>query len=466
MGYSFIASRYFPKSPSPIIQQTVELQQKEQPKTEKEITINEEANLPTVSIDNFHITYSSRGGYIKKISSKTYGEDLIFKNIGLIQQDDSKEFTPSLQSDRIIFTSPKGDRKEFIFQKDIIRIKLFYAAESMVLFSNSLSNNALDQGYQETFSFYNDDLQRKTFKNIKDKAEIAFKNVQFAGIRDKYFCISLLKGTYNIIWKKNKNDVYLISVSPASETSLYLGPQIENQLKPYGLQGIINYGFFHAIGAGLSWLLHFFYSLSKSWGASIVLFAVFVYALLFPFTAKSTKAMKRMAEIQPEVEELRKKYKDNPQKLNKETLELYKKYKINPLGGCLPMLLQFPVFIALYQVLLRFVELKGVSFLWIKDLSLPDHAFKLPFPPPVDYINILPIFIAILGLLQQKLVTASSAPSEQKTMGLFFSVFMGVIFYGFPASLTLYWSIQNLLSFAYQMRVGRARVSGGVLNHP
>ena len=84
MGYSFIASRYFPKSPSPIIQQTVELRQKEQPKTEKEITINEEVNLPTASIDNFHITYSSRGGYIKKISSKAYGEDLIFKNIGYI----------------------------------------------------------------------------------------------------------------------------------------------------------------------------------------------------------------------------------------------------------------------------------------------------------------------------------------------------------------------------------------------
>jgi YidC/Oxa1 family membrane protein insertase len=166
----------------------------------------------------------------------------------------------------------------------------------------------------------------------------------------------------------------------------------------------------------------------------------------------STKAMKRMAEIQPEVEALKKKYKDNPQKLNKEIMDLYKKYKINPLGSCLPMFFQFPIFIALYQVLLRFVELKGVSFLWIKDLTLPDCAFKLPFPPPLDYVNILPVLIAIVGLFQQKFSTTPSLSKEQKSMGLIFSILMGVIFYNFPASLTLYWFVQNLLTFIYQLR--------------
>ncbi|MDD5596134.1 MAG: YidC/Oxa1 family membrane protein insertase, partial [Candidatus Omnitrophica bacterium] len=202
-----------------------------------------------------------------------------------------------------------------------------------------------------------------------------------------------------------------------------------------------------------------FHSFSHNWGVSIIILAIITYAVIFPFTMKSTKAMRRMQEIQPLMDALRKEYKDNPQKLNKEVLELYKKHKVNPIGGCLPLLFQFPVFIALYQVLLKFVELKNANFLWIKDLSMPDHAFKLPLPPPVDYLNVLPLIIVLVGFLQQKFATPMTGESNQKMMGFFMIGFMGIIFYNFPAGLTLYWLTQNILTFAYQLHITRSKIS-------
>lgn len=426
-------------------------------KNDKEIiTEDSEENLPTVSIGDLVITYSTKGGYVKKIHAKVYNEDFLYKNFGYISQEKDKEFTASFQDDRLVLLAADGERKEFIFQKNLLQIKLSVnPPATIVLFSNPISTNNLEQGYQEIFFAEGADITRKPPKSVKNQSETAYNNLKFAGARDRYFCAALLPGSYQIKIKKDDKDIYFMLVSPLPEISLYLGPQTEKELKAFGLQSIINYGFFHAIGAALAWLLSIFYAMSKSWGLSIIFFALFVYALLFPFTMKSTKAMKRMAEIQPEVDALRKKYKDNPQKLNKEILELYKKYKINPAGSCLPLLFQFPVFIALYQVLLRFVELKGVSFLWIKDLTLPDHAFKLPFPPPANYLNILPILIAAIGLLQQKLSTISTVSKEQKSMGLIFSLLMGVIFYNFPASLNLYWLVQNLLTFLYQLRISK-----------
>ena len=129
--------------------------------------------------------------------------------------------------------------------------------------------------------------------------------------------------------------------------------------------------------------------------------------------------MRKMQEIQPKMENLRSEHKDNHQKLNKEMMELYKKHKVNPMGGCLPMLLQMPIFIALYQTLMRSVELKGASFLWIKDLSMPDKAFTLPHALPLlgNAINVLPILMIGAMMLQQKLSMAKTgAQTDQQKM--------------------------------------------------
>ena len=179
--------------------------------------------------------------------------------------------------------------------------------------------------------------------------------------------------------------------------------------------------------------------------------------------------MKKLQEaqlrLQSKIEELKEKYKDNPARLNKELVELYRQYGVNPaggcLGGCLPFFLQIPFFIALYQVLLRLVELKNARFLWIKDLSSPDRAIflgiKLPFIG--EYLNILPLLLIILNFFQQRLTQTSLENSQQRQMGTFFVLLIGIIFYHFPSGLVLYWLIQNLFTFIYQWRLYRVSFS-------
>lgn len=417
---------------------------------------NDTVELPKVELGDFIVTYSPRGGYIKEVYLKKYKEELKYKNIGFIKNHTETKFTSEVFSDKIVFRADGGRRKEFIFDGTVLKINISLLQPDMVLlFSNSLHKSMLDQRYQEFFYSQQDSLVRAPWKKLK---EGSYNNIKFAGARDRYFCAALLPGMYQeISWRKIDNDtVGLFISSQEQKISLYLGPQSREYLQPLDLQGVVSYGFFHGISIWVIKALKFFYFLTKNWGISLILLSFFVYLLLFPFTMQSTKSIKRMQDVQPEIEELKKKHKDNPQKLNKEIMELYKKYKMNPLGGCLPMLFQFPVFIGLYQVLFRCVELKGASFLWINDLSLPDKLFSFPFTIPlvnISAFNLLPILIMVVSLIQQKYTSAAAA--EQKKMGLFFAVFMGIIFYNFPASLVLYWFIQNSLTLLYQIHISR-----------
>jgi len=466
IGYSHFTSKYFPSS-----QASQEIEKREI-KDIKDVEVadqkedglekltfgspDESLDLPQCLVGNYVITYSLTGGYIKTISLGDESSKLPFQNLGFLPEDKQVQFTPSIGEERIVFRGPGGRKKEFVFEDYRLKIKITPSPSTpLVVFSNFLQPSMLDNRYQEIFYAQEDNIVR--FGPAKAK-EGVYDNVNFAGARDRYYCLSLLKGSYTIRLEKDKKLVNFFLLSPPSEIQLYLGPQIEKILKEFGLQKVAYYGFFHPIGAVMIKLLYFFYFLTKSWGLSIIGFAIFIYFVLFPFTMKSTKAMQKVQRVQPEIEELKKKYKENPQKLQKETIELYRKYKINPLGGCLPLFFQFPIFIALYQVLFRFVELKGSSFLWIKDLSLPDRLFALPFTIPILNIkdfNLLPILIMIVGLTQQRITVSSSTAPEQKKIGLFFSVFIGVIFYNFPSALVLYWFIQNLLTLTYQYRIAK-----------
>ncbi|MDD5194145.1 MAG: membrane protein insertase YidC [Candidatus Omnitrophica bacterium] len=455
IGYSVLAPKYLPKTPptASSSSSTPVQEVKEEPK-ESPLNLPEKENLSQVRIGNFDVTYSTTGGYIKKLLLLKYQEELSFKNIGFIPQDRDKKFSAQIAGNSIIFTAENGEKKEFYFDGYILKITLPSSLQGQaVLFSNSLSSNMLEQGYQELFFVRENDIRRENFKKVKNES---YENVNFAGSRSQYFCISLLKGKYSLKTQKTKTEVELFLSSPSSSISLYIGPQTTNDLKQHGLEGVLNYGFFNAIGVILAWFLHLFYSWTKSWGLSIILLTTFSYIVLFPFTMQSTKAMKKMAQVQPELDKLKSLYKDNMAKLQKEQAELFKKYKINPLGGCLPLLFQMPVFFALLQVFMRFVEVKGVSFLWIKDLTLPDRILKLPMTIPFvgEYLNLLPLLMVALTLVQQK-ITTPATNKEQQSMALFFAIFMGVMFYNFAACLTLYWFIQNLLTFAYQLKVAK-----------
>jgi YidC/Oxa1 family membrane protein insertase len=171
--------------------------------------------------------------------------------------------------------------------------------------------------------------------------------------------------------------------------------------------------------------------------------------------------MKEMQVLQPKIEALRKAYKDNPQKLNKEIMELYREHKVNPLGGCLPLLLQMPIFFALYQTLMRSVALKGANFLWIKDLSEPDRLFTLPVSLPVlgNEINILPLIMTVGMFIQQKaslVSTSKEVAGQQRMMLVIMPLMFGLIFYHMPAGLVLYWLINSMLMLVYQLRINRA----------
>lgn len=168
--------------------------------------------------------------------------------------------------------------------------------------------------------------------------------------------------------------------------------------------------------------------------------------------------MKQMQALQPAIEELRKKYKDDPQKLNKEIMELYRIQRVNPFSGCLPLIFQIPIFFALYQVLMRSVALKGAKFLWIKDLSSPDRLFILPVSIPIlgKELNLLPILMTIGMFIQQKFsmaATSAGSTEQQKLMLILFPLMFGIIFYHLPSGLVLYWFINSTLMLLYQLRI-------------
>jgi len=206
--------------------------------------------------------------------------------------------------------------------------------------------------------------------------------------------------------------------------------------------------------------IRFFHSITKSYGVAIILLTIIISALLLPLTRKSMQSMKEMQKIQPEVEKIKKEHSSDPQKMNKEIMELYRTHKINPLGGCLPMFLQFPIFVSLFQALPRSIELKGAHFLWIKDLSSPDALFTLSRSLPViqDKINILPILMAIAMAVQQKVSHPGGEVSEQqKMMSVMMPVVFGFIFYNMASGLVLYWLTNTVFTLVMQEVVLKSR---------
>jgi len=232
----------------------------------------------------------------------------------------------------------------------------------------------------------------------------------------------------------------------------YLGPNSRDVVASYNQNwlGLLNYGYLNNV---VKKLLEFFYKATGNYGWAIIILAVVFNLIFSPLTLKSQRSMKGMQKLQPEIQALKEKYKDNPQAINKEMLQLYKKHKVNPMGGCLPMFLQIPVFIALYNTLMRSYELKNAAFLWVKDLSEPDRLFVLAKSLPLigSEINLLPILMAALMFVQQKFTSVAKAPGQGPSMNLWFlPIIFGIIFYKFPAGLVLYWFTNSLFMLALQ----------------
>ena len=240
----------------------------------------------------------------------------------------------------------------------------------------------------------------------------------------------------------------------ATRTSVfYIGPKKQALLWDLGMRDVMDFGMWRWICYPIVYVLNFFNDWIPNYGVAIILLTVLVRLVFWPLTRKSTEGMKKMQEIQPLMKEIQTKYKDNPQRLQQETWALYRDHKVNPLSSCLPMLIQIPVFIALFNVLRSAVELRYAPFLWIADLSEPEGllAAYLPF----GGLNILPILMALSTGLQSYFTPSAGDQSQQKMMTVFMPVMMLVMFYSFPSALSLYWFLSNLFSIVQMWLIRR-----------
>jgi YidC/Oxa1 family membrane protein insertase len=254
-----------------------------------------------------------------------------------------------------------------------------------------------------------------------------------------------------------------ISISPSEKVStrftLYFGPRDLGILKQLGknLERAINFGWTDIIAKPLLYLLRFFNRYIHNYGVSIILLTILVKILFWPLTHKSYKSMKEMQKLQPRMAKMREKYKNDKAQLNKEMMGLYKTYKVNPMGGCLPMIIQIPVFFALFRILGTAIELRQAPFaLWINDLSAPDRlfhfAFEIPFMSPPYGIPVLTLLMGASMFIQQKMTPTPGDPTQAKIM-LFLPIIFTFMFINFPSGLVLYWLVNNLLSIGQQYRI-------------
>jgi YidC/Oxa1 family membrane protein insertase len=229
------------------------------------------------------------------------------------------------------------------------------------------------------------------------------------------------------------------------EARLYVGPQDQNKLEEIapGLKLVVDYGILTVIAAPLFWLLSFLYSFTGNWGWAIILVTIIIKAIFFPLSAASYKSMAKMRVLAPRMQRLKELYGNDKPKMQQEMMNIYRTEKINPLGGCLPILVQIPVFIALYWVLLGSVEMRQAPWLgWIQDLSVRDPYF------------ILPLIMGASMLIQMKLNPSPPDPMQAKIMMAMPIVFT-FMFLWFPSGLVLYWVVNNILSIAQQWQITR-----------
>lgn len=295
--------------------------------------------------------------------------------------------------------------------------------------------------------------------------------VEWAGYMGNYFLCGIIpqgeqgvnftmQGTETLTSTLLAGNLDTLPAGSAKEYAyrIFYGPKKLKLLQETGfnLDKAVNFGWFDVIAKPTLWMLNFFYSFCRNYGIAIILVTVLFKAVFWPITQKGMKSMKNMQKLQPKMMKIKEKYKDDPAKMNQEVMNLYRTYKVNPLGGCMPMLLQIPVFFALYKVLLQCIELRHAPFmLWINDLAAPDRLW-IGFDIP--YLGGLPVLTLLMGasmFLQQKLTPTTADPTQAKIM-MFLPVIFTFMFLNFASGLVLYWFVNNLLAILQQYLINRS----------
>lgn len=451
----------------------------------------------------FSLSFGSYNGHIvndlfqvKKISDYSYG---FYKRMHLAKADGSidsfmliKEYT--------------FDPEDYVFKLDIIidglensdtnYVDLNLNGKAYTLRTSPqigpFYDKKKDRYENRTFMSYTNDKRKKQI--LSDNTTKEYTNsYTWTGLAGKYFTILVHPQspetmgpvlystrveqnnytnaqvflTRNAISQKSNKDSYYI----------YVGPRTEKDLKKYNLLadndwGLSNLRFDDSLQSSgmLSWLeifmkaiMQVFYKIIPNWGVSIILMTILLKVVLFPLTKKSSVSTLKTQQLQPQMKEIQDKYKDNPQKLNMELAKFYKDNGYNPMMGCLPLLIQFPLIIAMFNLFNNYFEFRGAMFIpgWIPDLSQGDSLFTLGFSLPLlgNHIRILPVIYVISQLLFGKITQTSTAAgsnaTQMKIMTMGMPLFFFFIFYNAPAGLLLYWTISNLLQLVQQVLINK-----------
>jgi YidC/Oxa1 family membrane protein insertase len=287
-------------------------------------------------------------------------------------------------------------------------------------------------------------------------------DIAWTGFGHTYFLLALLpdSGAQNKTWVRQAGTALIAGIRGPSGNGSYtvfIGPKELETLKSLGraLERSIDFGYFGLISEPLLYILHFSHRLTYSYGLDIILLTILIKLLTAPLTHKSYVSMKQMQKLQPQMEKLKEKFANDKEKLNKEIMDLYRRNGVNPLGGCLPMVLQFPVFIGLYNALSTPIELRHAPFLWIKDLSKPDWQ-SLPFEFAGWHLGV-PVLTILMGasMFVQQWMTPSAGDPNQRKMMMMMPLMFTFMFVSFPAGLTVYWLVNNILTIGQQYWINR-----------
>ena len=338
----------------------------------------------------------------------------------------------------------------------------------------------------------------KKIINVKNGLYTSSDSIEWMGLVGKYFAMLLIPETDGVVTSvkvtettsegavSQKDTIYLNRAASDSSSvtdvySFYCGPQLSKTLKIYdrsvdNIFGLENHNLKKALDVSwLSWLetvlkffLDIFYKICRNYGVAIILLTIMVKLLLQPLSKKGMDSTAKMSALTPKMEEIKVKYQDNPEAQNAAIAKLYKEEGINPMGSCLPMLIQFPIFIALYGLLNKNFELRGAMFipLWIPDLSVPDTIATLPFRIPMlgNQVHLLPIIYTVSMIFSMKITQSGSTNSQQQSMMAFMTYGMPIIFffvmYNAPSGLLVYWTVTNAISIGQQLIVNKKK--GGI----
>ncbi|MFH1753405.1 MAG: membrane protein insertase YidC [Candidatus Omnitrophota bacterium] len=469
-------------------------------------TIAEQETEYGVETEKFLLTFSNIGGALKKVELKEFSDRETGQPYGLMSAKDpayyigaasiieegigpGATYSAERSGNKMIFTrSTEGLEVEKVYtiHNTLDYIELYITIRNntdrdIKATTRMITGSSIDISSMMSQRYHYVSAKADGVIGWYKKEATKAGDISWVTLNNEYFMIltrpsqivrKAIVGTLNIEGSRQKNiycglECEALDISKGRDATqrflIYIGPFETSRLATLGmgLEEAVNYGKLNTIVKALFSTLRLFQKVVRNWGVAIICLTVLVNAILFPLTRNSYKSLKVSQELQPQIEKLRAAHKDNPNKAQKEIMELYRKYKVNPLGGCLPMFLQFPIFFALYHVLIRSIELKGASFLWAKDLSMPD-ALSLPFTLPFlgNSINILPIAASAIMFIQQKVMSGSSAANaseqmrqQQAMMAVMIPGMMLVFFYKMPSGFVLYFLVNSALMAYVQHKI-------------